>query len=139
VGGDHDAAQVLSPQPAEDLRREIGATEADQEQLRHLALQGKPAREVGHGARHRRPPAATLALGRRGHDPGEERDPLLGRAAPRTGHIRGSVALVAVMPGTHDHPSGPRSQRQHRHQDDQQPAPSWFGLHTRERYSLGPP
>ena len=43
------------------------------------------------------------------------------------------------MPGTHDHPGGPRSQRQHRDHDEQQPAPSWFRFHARERYSAAPP
>jgi hypothetical protein len=91
LAGDHDAAEVEPPQPAEDLGGELRPPEAEQEQLRHLALHRQSPRQVGHAARHRGPLAAPLALRGGRHDSCEKRDPFLRSAATRGGHVRGAA------------------------------------------------
>jgi hypothetical protein len=48
--GEDDAAQVLVAEAAVDLGREVRALEAEQEELRDLALQRETAGEVGDAA-----------------------------------------------------------------------------------------
>ena len=64
LAGEHEPAEVEPPEAPEDLGARVGAAEADQEQLGDLALDRKPAHEVGDvasrrgpGGRRPRPPA----------------------------------------------------------------------------------
>ena len=66
LAGDHEPAEVEPPQAPEDLGARVRALEADQEQLRDLALDRQPAHEVSDVAAVAGPAGAGRAARRTG-------------------------------------------------------------------------
>ncbi len=111
---DDDPAQVEPAQLGEDRRGEVLALEADQEQLRHLALQRQPPHQVADGARHARS-AGGARVGRGRHDPRQERGVAL---APRLDSRLGNLprALLVALARNKD-PAGGGDDRHGQQQD----------------------
>ena len=135
VRREHDPAEVLAAQPSEDVRGEVGPAEAEHEQLGDLPLHRQPPGQLRNAARHGRATAAG-SLRRRLDELGEERDPLLGRAAPRRRNAGRGIAVV-VASRAHDHARDARGECQSGEQRDREPAPGRVQGRTAERYSAG--